>query len=89
MALFEVQANRKRQSILSRACDLYAVGGYYIECRVTLDEGLEESLPVKFRPNINCSGGTTCLGVVVLVIDSFLGSMSGNRVNASSCDCML
>ena len=56
---------------------------------MTLDEWLEESLPVKFRPKINCSGGTICLGVVVLVIDSLLGSMSGNRANASSCDCML
>ncbi len=46
-------------------------------------------LPVKFRPNMSSSGGRICLGVVVLVIDSALGSISGNWAIASSCDCML
>ncbi len=46
-------------------------------------------LPVKFRPNMSSSGGKICLGVVVLVIDSALGFISGNWAIASSCDCML
>ena len=46
-------------------------------------------LPVKFLPNISSSGGRTCLGVEVLVMDSAPGSRSGNRAISSSCDCML
>ena len=46
-------------------------------------------LPVKFRPNISSSGGSICLGVVVLVMESAPGSRSGNRAISSSCDCML
>lgn len=46
-------------------------------------------LPVKFRPNISSSGGRTCLGVEVLVMDSAPGSRSGNWAISSSCDCIL
>lgn len=46
-------------------------------------------LPVNVRPNTSSSGGRICLGVVVLVIDSAPGFISGKRAIFSSCDCML
>ena len=46
-------------------------------------------LPVNVRPNTSSSGGKTCFGEAVLVTDSALGLISGNRAISSSCDCML
>lgn len=46
-------------------------------------------LPVNVRPNTSSSGGKTGLGVVVFVMDSASGFISGNRAISSSCDCML
>lgn len=45
-------------------------------------------IPVKVLPNISSSGGTSCLGVIVLVMESFDGSMPGRRDNESSVACM-
>ena len=47
------------------------------KCGFDLGE-LVACLPVNPRPNMSSSGGRTCLGVAVLVIDSAPGSISGN-----------
>lgn len=40
-------------------------------------------------PNMSCSDGTSCLGVMVFVTVQTSGSMPGRRAIASSCDWML
>ena len=49
----------------------------------------EGSLPVNVRPKTSSSGGTSFLGVMVLVIEREEGLMPGSLAIASSCDCML
>lgn len=44
---------------------------------------------MKVRPKTSSSGGTSSLGVVVLVMDKASGLMFGSLAISSSCDCML
>lgn len=41
-------------------------------------------LPVNVRPKTSSAAGTVCLGVIVLVIESAPGSISGNWAISSS-----
>ena len=58
-----------RRSILLRACGLYDCE-HWAACK-----GIRDSLPVKVRPKTSSSGGTSSLGVMVLVMDKALGSI--------------